>query len=46
MLQFTVTSVVSRTKDIDTVISDVHGKHLEMLIDKLSGMIKIKGNAD
>ena len=38
---FTVTFVIYRTKDIDTVISDVHGKHLEMLIDKLSGKTNI-----
>ena len=36
-----VTSVIFRPQDIDTVISDVHGKDLEMLIDKLSGEINI-----
>ena len=47
-VQFTLYSDICyfRTKDIDTVISDVHGKHLEMLIDKLSGLLNIKVNTD
>ena len=32
-----VTSVTSSSEDIDTVISDVHGHDLDLLIDKLSG---------
>ena len=34
-----LTSVVFRSEDIDTVISDAHGQDLELLIDKLSGEI-------
>ena len=34
-----LTSVVFRSEDIDTVISDAHGQDLELLIDKLSGNI-------
>ena len=30
---------IFRTEDIDTVISDVHGHDLELLIDKLSGIL-------
>ena len=35
--QQAVTSVTSSSEDIDTVISDVHGHDLDLLIDKLSG---------
>ena len=35
--QKAVTSVSSSSEDIDTVISDVHGHDLDLLIDKLSG---------
>lgn len=39
MFEMTITGdICCRSRDVDTVISDVHGHSLHMLIDKLSGM--------